>query len=216
MSENDKRPLSDLPPQQREALERELRARGIDPATVANVSFQKVPNEQVPDEKVPDEKVRDENVFGDLPGDAPDAAAPPAIRSTRIEVVENGERKVYTSEADLPPHLAEFVRKARAQGESATPTEVITSSTMHLPMELSQKISTLLAAGAKIEAIKVLRDSTGLGLKEAKDIIDQLEPMVNAAKPRKGCLGMIALVGSAALVGGGATLGTLWGLGVLG
>lgn len=199
MSDAPKQPLSDLPREQREAIERELRNRGIDPATVSSVSFEK-----------PD----DENVFRDL--SPTDASTPPTVRTTRIEVVENGERKVYTSEADLPPHLAEFIRQSRAQGESATPTEVITSSTVHLPTEVSQKISTLLAVGAKLEAIKVLREATGLGLKEAKDIVDQLEPMVNAAKPRKGCLGVLVLAGGVALLGGlGVTLWTLWGAGPL-
>jgi large subunit ribosomal protein L7/L12 len=42
------------------------------------------------------------------------------------------------------------------------------------------EIRQLATSGRKIEAIKVLRDATGLGLAEAKDIVESLERM-----PRK-------------------------------
>ena len=37
--------------------------------------------------------------------------------------------------------------------------------------------------GNKIEAIKLLRAARGLGLKEAKDIVDAAEPGIRAAHP---------------------------------
>ena len=38
--------------------------------------------------------------------------------------------------------------------------------------ELPQEVAEAIAAGHKIEAIKLLRERTGVGLKEAKDVID--------------------------------------------
>ena len=48
------------------------------------------------------------------------------------------------------------------------------------PVELSEtqrlEVQALVAEGKKVEAVKRVRQETGLGLKEAKDYIDQLEP----------------------------------------
>ena len=41
---------------------------------------------------------------------------------------------------------------------------------------VSPEVVQLALAGKKIEAIKVLREQTGLGLKESKDIVDTLAP----------------------------------------
>lgn len=41
---------------------------------------------------------------------------------------------------------------------------------------ISPEVVQLALAGKKIEAIKVLREQTGLGLKESKDIVDTLAP----------------------------------------
>jgi ribosomal protein L7/L12 len=44
-----------------------------------------------------------------------------------------------------------------------------------LPEATWQRIKTALQAGGKLEAIKIYREETGLGLKESKDAIDSLE-----------------------------------------
>jgi ribosomal protein L7/L12 len=41
---------------------------------------------------------------------------------------------------------------------------------------VSAEVRALAMQGKKIQAIKVLRDETGLGLKESKDIVDRLAP----------------------------------------
>jgi len=41
--------------------------------------------------------------------------------------------------------------------------------------DLAARVPPLVAAGRKIEAIKLVRDETGMGLKEAKDFADGLE-----------------------------------------
>ena len=47
-------------------------------------------------------------------------------------------------------------------------------STVRLAQELGNEVHHLVAQGEKIEAIKRVRERTGLGLKEAKDIVDRL------------------------------------------
>ena len=46
-------------------------------------------------------------------------------------------------------------------------------------------ISEALADGRKIEAIKIYREATGLGLKDAKDFIEALAPKLTDAEPEK-------------------------------
>ena len=41
-------------------------------------------------------------------------------------------------------------------------------------LEISDQVIAAIDAGHKIEAIKVLREETGLGLSEAKDVVDSL------------------------------------------
>ena len=41
-------------------------------------------------------------------------------------------------------------------------------------LEISDQVIAAIDAGRKIEAIKILREETGLGLKEAKDVVDSL------------------------------------------
>lgn len=42
------------------------------------------------------------------------------------------------------------------------------------PLELEAQVRAMLANGEKIEAIKLVREATGLGLKEAKDYVEGL------------------------------------------
>jgi len=64
-------------------------------------------------------------------------------------------------------------------------------------------ISNALAGGRKIEAIKIYRDATGEGLKEAKDFIEALIPKLKEQDPEKyatlsdgkggGCASVVAM-----------------------
>lgn len=65
-----------------------------------------------------------------------------------------------------------------------------------------------LFSGRKIEAIKTYREATGLGLKEAKEFIDQLEAQMRREFPDhfkaasgKGCLGVLLVIGGAMMSG---------------
>ncbi len=44
-----------------------------------------------------------------------------------------------------------------------------------LPPEVEEQVRALLAAGRKIDAIKLARDVTHLGLKETKDLVESME-----------------------------------------
>jgi ribosomal protein L7/L12 len=54
-----------------------------------------------------------------------------------------------------------------------------------LSKEQVEAVANALASGRKIEAIKIYREATGLGLKEAKDFIDVLTPKLIEQDPEK-------------------------------
>jgi hypothetical protein len=70
-----------------------------------------------------------------------------------------------------------------------------------IPPEMAQQIATYLFAGQKIQAIKVYREHSGMGLKESKDFVESLEAEMRIKQPEKftaapagkGCLGMVAV-----------------------
>ena len=51
--------------------------------------------------------------------------------------------------------------------------------------EQVEEITSALASGRKIEAIKIYREATGKGLKEAKDFVDALIPKLREQDPEK-------------------------------
>jgi ribosomal protein L7/L12 len=57
---------------------------------------------------------------------------------------------------------------------------------------LESEVLALLEQGKKIEAIKVYRNRSGAGLKDAKDAVEALAKRHNIASP--GCAGMLALL----------------------
>jgi len=78
-----------------------------------------------------------------------------------------------------------------------------------LSAEVKQQITDSILAGRKIEAIKQYRISTGLGLKESKDFIEQFTTELSKTHPeivqvnRSGC-------GSAAVVLIGLCITAYW------
>jgi len=72
-----------------------------------------------------------------------------------------------------------------------------------LPDDKIAALRELLFAGRKIEAIKLYREMTGLGLKEAKEAVEGLESSLRKEMPDRfktppakgGCLGAAAVVG---------------------
>ncbi len=56
-------------------------------------------------------------------------------------------------------------------------------STVSISREAMSQVFSHIRSGNKIEAIKLYREQTGLGLKEAKDAVDALEKAINAGIP---------------------------------
>jgi ribosomal protein L7/L12 len=52
-----------------------------------------------------------------------------------------------------------------------------------LSQEDTNRLTDLILAGQKIEAIKVYRDITGMGLRESKEFIDEFEAQLREANP---------------------------------
>jgi hypothetical protein len=84
--------------------------------------------------------------------------------------------------------------------------------------EQISQLSEALFRGRKIEAIKIYKEATGLGLKEAKDAVDALEADLRARHPGKfaaakgkGCLGPAALFCLCAGLAAGAWWVLLYG-----
>jgi ribosomal protein L7/L12 len=59
--------------------------------------------------------------------------------------------------------------------------------------DLEQQVLVLLQGGKKIEAIRVYREQTGVGLKEAKDAVEALAGKHGIAAKGAGCAGMLLI-----------------------
>jgi len=59
----------------------------------------------------------------------------------------------------------------------------------------SDRVREAVTSGRKIEAIKLLREETGMGLKEAKHAVEELERSLGLPPAKTGCSGLIALIG---------------------
>ena len=77
-----------------------------------------------------------------------------------------------SSHGDLLPHL----QRIEAKLDTLLASLGLTASTGPAPGEHPRmaEVRALAAAGRKIEAIKIHREITGLGLKESKDAIDAM------------------------------------------
>lgn len=72
---------------------------------------------------------------------------------------------------------------------------------MEIPDETWAKIKLAIYEGKKIEAIKLYREATSLGLKESKEFIDKMESEMREKEPQRftnagstGCFGMLVYV----------------------
>lgn len=65
--------------------------------------------------------------------------------------------------------------------------------------DLQEQVRSLLLQGKKIEAIKIYRESTGFGLKEAKDAVELIESNLRGSgllppKAKGGCFSLVSLL----------------------
>ena len=73
--------------------------------------------------------------------------------------------------------LAEINRKLRVlfKGLNIDPSPVsVGPSPVSVDASINDRVKALVAEGKKIQAIKLYREETGLGLKEAKDAVEEL------------------------------------------
>lgn len=93
-----------------------------------------------------------------------------------VGLKEAKDRIDHWSVSTTAPHLA-AVSNATAVHSSIIPAAPTVSSVRaSLPAPVASDIDGLVAGGAKIAAIKTLREHTGLGLKESKDLIEAWVP----------------------------------------
>jgi len=65
---------------------------------------------------------------------------------------------------------------------------------------LEEQVLALCRAGKKIDAIKLYREQTGAGLKEAKDAVEDLAKQNNIALSKTGCAGVLLMVVAAVFI----------------
>ncbi|MCC6124016.1 MAG: ribosomal protein L7/L12 [Pirellulales bacterium] len=63
-----------------------------------------------------------------------------------------------------------------------------------VPSEFDRDILSLMKGGKKIEAIKLYREKTGLGLKDAKDAVEALAAKYGIQSKGLGCASVLLLV----------------------
>lgn len=109
---------------------------------------------------------------------------------------------------DYIDHLEQHLRAENADSFNAAvmPGSVPVPA---MPEEDAKKMTALIFAGQKIEAIKMYRDASRLGLKESKEFIDDLEKQLRVECPenfthaaKTGCGAVVLLGGLLALVVG--------------
>lgn len=95
---------------------------------------------------------------------------------TGVGLKEAKDRVEHWSASTTAPHLA-AVSNATAVHSAITPS-ALTPSTVRasLPASVASEIDALIARDSRIGAIKLLREQTGLGLKESKLLIDTWVP----------------------------------------
>ncbi len=90
-------------------------------------------------------------------------------RSDNVDDVDDGG--LHRRVEELERRVAQLEWALRGAGSSAEPDQVAEGRP-----GVSPEVLQLALQGQKIQAIKILREQTGLGLKESKDIVDGLAP----------------------------------------
>jgi ribosomal protein L7/L12 len=98
---------------------------------------------------------------------AMEAAMARAARESKIEAIKR-LRDTGLSLAAAKDAVDTLEKKPAA----ARPAGLV--ATLRQAQEMSDEVQKLAKKGRKIEAIKLIRERTGMGLKEAKDLVDRL------------------------------------------
>lgn len=106
-------------------------------------------------------------------------------------LMANGKKieaiKLYRERTGAGLAEAKEAVEAFEQGQSLPKTEAPGS-------DVDREIVSLLEQGKKIQAVKLYRERTGVGLKEAKDAVDAIAAERHILAPAgSGCLGIVLL-----------------------
>ena len=82
--------------------------------------------------------------------------------------------KLAREKTGFPLEAAKDMVEAIEKGGASAQVSFSFTSTIRQAKELNDQVQHLVAQGNKIDAIKLIRERTGLGLKEAKDLVDRL------------------------------------------
>ena len=82
--------------------------------------------------------------------------------------------KLAREKTGFPLEAAKDVVETIEKGGVSAHASFSFKATIKQAKELNDEVQHLVAQGNKIEAIKLIRERTGLGLKEAKDLVDRL------------------------------------------
>ncbi len=96
--------------------------------------------------------------------------------------------KFYRERTGVGLKEAKDAVEALERGESPAPPR---QQPEHGPWE--PEIVALMEQGRKIDAIKLHRENTGLGLKDAKEAVEAIAARHGIAPSRSGCLGVVLL-----------------------
>lgn len=109
---------------------------------------------------------------------APAAAKADALREEISRLLAQGGKleaiKLMREKTGMELTEAKKAVEAVAREESIVPPAPGLAATIQRAQEMSEEVRRLAAKGQKIEAIKLLREKSGIGLKEAKDLVDRL------------------------------------------
>ena len=118
--------------------------------------------------------------------DPTDVSLDPALVANIRELYRKGDKlaAVKALRAATGLGLADAIRIADKLGATAKPARSKDGSVAGEPPQITAAIGpdhndelrSLVAAGQQIEAIKLVRTLTGMGLKDAKDYVDRLQP----------------------------------------
>jgi ribosomal protein L7/L12 len=84
-----------------------------------------------------------------------------------------GDGRMIVQQSPLAPGAA-----PAAPGATLTPSGSGRVAPGSVNLQLGRDLEQLISAGRKIEAIKLVRERTGLGLKESKDAVERLEDLM--------------------------------------
>jgi ribosomal protein L7/L12 len=116
------------------------------------------------------------------PASAPRRAATPtagdAVRQEVSDLLAQGRKieaiKVMRDKSGLTLAAAKDAVEVVEKSPGSVPTPAGLVATIRHAQETSEEVQKLVKKGQKIEAIKLIREQTGMGLREAKDLVDRL------------------------------------------